>query len=99
MVKLRAIPGGKSKGKTFSLIYGLHLFSAEEVPQVIGGGIVLRDGTQRPLPLHVLEGNREQLRAQLLASIDAVFDRYNASMNETIPSICPQGEEVSETGC
>lgn len=99
MVKLRAIPGGKSKGKTFSLIYGLHLLPTEEVAQLIGGEIVLRDGTQRPMSLHVLEGSREQIRVQILASIDALFDRSSAPLNETVPSRCPLGEEVSETGC
>jgi hypothetical protein len=99
MVKLRAIPGGKGKGKTFSLIFGVHLLPTEEVPQVIGGGIVLRDGTQKSMSLHILEGDREQIRAQVLASIDALFDRSSALLNETIPSRCPPGEEVSETGC
>jgi hypothetical protein len=100
MAKLRAIPGGKGKEKTFSLIYGLRLYPAGDVAQVNEGEVVLRDGGNSRVPLHLLEGTREQIRAQLLASIDAFFDIYSDEAAEITPPSRFTGEEgASEAGC
>jgi hypothetical protein len=77
MAKLRAISGGKSKGKPLALIYGLRLYNAGEVAGIGEGNITLSDGSESHVTLHLIEGSREQIRAQLLASIDAFFDIYN----------------------
>ena len=99
MAKLRAITGGKGKEKTFALIYGVRLYPAGEVSQVTEGEAVLRDGVSSRVPLHLIEGTREQIRAQLLASLDAFFDIYaDDSVELTAPSRV-QGEGVEETGC
>ena len=99
MAKLRAITGGKGKEKTFALIYGLRLYPTGEVAQVSEGEAILRDGVSNRVPLHLIEGTREQIRAQLLASIDAFFDIYNdESVELTAPSSL-QSEEVGESGC
>jgi len=99
MAKLRAITGGKGKEKTFALIYGLRLYPTGEITRVSAGEIILRDGTSSQVPLHLLEGTREQIRAQLLASIDAFFDIYSADAVElTTPSDIQSGG-VEEPGC
>jgi hypothetical protein len=100
MAKLRAIPGGKSKEK-LSLVYGLRLHPAGEVTRVNEGEVTLRDGSRSFVPLHLIEGTREQIRAQLLASIDAFFDIY--SDDEVIRILLPSCSRVEdgggETGC
>ena len=98
MAKLRAISGGKGKEKPFSLVYGLRLYPTGEVAQVGEGKAVLYNGTTTQVPLHFIEGTREQIRAQLLASIDAFFDIYSdATVELTNPS--ELGEGVEEPGC
>lgn len=76
MAKLRAISGGKSKGKPLSLVYGLRLYNAGEVAGIDERQVTLGDGSESHVTLHLIEGTREQIRAQLLASIDAFFDVY-----------------------
>jgi hypothetical protein len=98
MAKLRAIPGGKGKEKTFSLVYGLRLYPTGEIIQVGEGTAVLRHGGSTRVPLHLIEGTREQIRAQLLASIDAFFDIYSDEAVELTPSGA-LNEGVEEPGC
>ncbi len=99
MAKLRAIAGGKGREKTFSLVYGLRLYPTGEVTQVGEGKAILRDRTSTQVPLHLIEGTREQIRAQLLASIDAFFDIHAAdSVQLTAPSSVSD-ESVEEPGC
>ena len=99
MAKLKAIPGGKGKEKIFSLIYGLRLYPQGAVAQVAEGKAVLRDGASSQVPLHLIEGTREQIRAQLLASIDAFFDIYHDDAVAIVAPAHLQNEEISETGC
>jgi hypothetical protein len=99
MAKLRAIAGGKGKEKTFSLVYGLRLYPTGEVAQVSEGEAVLRDGASSRIPLHLIEGTREQIRAQLLASVEAFFEIYSEDAVALTTPACPQSEGVSETGC
>jgi hypothetical protein len=74
MAKLRAISGGK--GKPLSLVYGLRLYNAGEVAGIDEGHVTLGDGSESHVTLHLIEGSREQIRAQLLASIEAFFEIY-----------------------
>ena len=105
MARLKAIPGGKdgkSTGKTLSLVYGLRLYPAEtdeQVKQVVGGEVQLRDGSSSRVPLHIIEGTRDQIRAQLLASIDAFFDIYSDEALETSMSARSQKNEAEDAGC
>jgi hypothetical protein len=99
MAKLRAITGGKGKEKTFALIYGLRLYPTGEVTRVGEGKAVLRDGTSSQVPLHLIEGTRDQIRAQLLASIDAFFDIYSDDSAELIAATNLQSDGVEESGC
>jgi len=59
-----------------TLVYGMRLLPAEEVASVGEAEIALRNGNQAHCTMHVLEGSREQIEAQLRLSIDAFFDFY-----------------------
>jgi hypothetical protein len=99
MAKLRALAGGKGKEKTFSLVYGLRLYPAATVSQVTEDAAILRDGSHDRVPLHLIEGTREQIHAQLLASIDAFFDMHSEDVVEVATPTSFQGDEVGEAGC
>jgi hypothetical protein len=48
----------------------------------------------------LIEGTREQIRAQLLASIDAFFDIYeDTDIHLTTPAYVREEEGVGESGC
>jgi hypothetical protein len=101
MAKLRAISGGKGKGKPLALVYGLRLYNVGEVARIDEGHVTLGDGSESHVTLHLIEGTRDQIRAQLLASIDAFFDIYNdpphARRSSSLRS--RKGGEGSEPGC
>lgn len=99
MAKLKAVPGGKGQEKTFSLVYGLRLYPAGVVAQLHEGVTLQRNGSESRIPLHLIEGTRAQIRAQLLASIDAFFDIYDDVSVQMITPSCPSGEEMGEPGC
>ena len=58
------------------LVYGLRLFPADEVETVQAAPIKLKNGHEAQVTMHVVEGSREQIEAQLRHSIDAFFDFY-----------------------
>jgi hypothetical protein len=63
-----------------TLIYGMRLFAG----RVAEGGPHARatfrrpDGAEEDLPLHTISGTRDEIRAQLLQSVDAFFDLVDA---------------------
>ena len=59
-----------------ALVYGLRLLPAEEVAGVGEASIELRNGNTARVTMHLLEGSREQIEAQLRQSIDAFFDFF-----------------------
>lgn len=100
MAKLKALPGGKGKEKTFALLYGLRLYPTTDIVAVQENEIILTNGTQSQVPLHVIEGTREQIRAQLLASIDAFFDIYgDTDVQITAPTPVLLERGAGEPGC
>lgn len=99
MTKLTVLPGRKGKERTYSLVYGLRLYPSENITQVDAGGVQLQDGIQSCVPLHIIEGTRDQIRAQLLTSIDAFFDIYDDENIEMPTPADHQTDEVEETGC
>lgn len=99
MAKLRAISGGKGKEKSFSLVYGLRLYPVGTIIDVTEGEAQQQNGVKSRVPLHLIEGTREQIRAQLLASIDAFFDIYDDESVQLTTLSCFRGEEVGEPGC
>lgn len=58
------------------LVYGMRLLPAEEVTSVGAAQVGLKNGNGAQVTMHVLEGSREQIEAQLRHSIDAFFDFY-----------------------
>ncbi|MHB1023262.1 MAG: allantoinase [Acidobacteriaceae bacterium] len=59
-----------------TLVYGMRLLPADEVAEVGEAPVVLKNGKQAHVTMHVLEGSREEIEAQLKQSIDAFFDFY-----------------------
>ena len=59
-----------------TLVYGMRLLPADEVAEVSDATIALKNGNQAHVTMHVLEGSREQIEAQLKMSLDAFFDFY-----------------------
>jgi hypothetical protein len=59
-----------------TLVYGMRLLPADEVSAVGGAPVTLKNGNEAHVTMHVLEGSREQIEAQLRMSIDAFFDFY-----------------------
>ena len=58
------------------MVYGMRLLPAEELASVGEAPVQLKNGNQAAVTMHVLEGSRERIEAQLRHSIDAFFDFY-----------------------
>jgi len=59
-----------------TLVYGMRLLPADEVQSVGEAPVALKNGNEAHVTMHVLEGSREQIEAQLRLSIEAFFDFY-----------------------
>ncbi len=59
-----------------TLIYGLRLLPEGEVTEIQRRDMKLANGHEAHVTMHVLEGSREQIEAQLKQSLDAFFDFY-----------------------
>jgi hypothetical protein len=59
-----------------TLVYGMRLLPADEITAVGDAPVTLQNGNEAHVTMHVLEGSREQIEAQLRMSIDAFFDFY-----------------------
>ena len=57
-----------------TLIYGMRLITEDEIAAVEHGQVLTEKGQTRQVTLHTIEGTREQIRRQLLESIDAFFE-------------------------
>lgn len=58
------------------LVYGMRLLPADELAGVEAAPVKLKNGNEAQVTMHVLEGSREQIEAQLRHSIEAFFDFY-----------------------
>jgi len=58
------------------MVYGMRLLPADEIATVGEAPIQLKNGNQAAVTMHVLEGSRDEIEAQLRLSIDAFFDFY-----------------------
>jgi hypothetical protein len=58
------------------LVYGMRLLPAGEVESVQAAPVVLKNGNEAQVTMHILEGSRESIEAQLKHSLDAFFDFY-----------------------
>ena len=58
------------------MVYGMRLLPADEIATISDAPVELKNGNHASVTMHVLEGSREQIEAQLRLSIDAFFDFY-----------------------
>jgi hypothetical protein len=59
-----------------ALVYGMRLLPADEVEAVEDAEISLRNGNKAHVTMHLIEGGEEQIRKQLMQSLDAFFEFY-----------------------
>ena len=59
-----------------SLVYGLRLLPADEVREVGEAPVALANGSTAHVTMHVLEGSKDEIEAQLRRSLDAFFEFY-----------------------
>lgn len=59
-----------------TLVYGMRLLPADEITSVGEAPIQLKNGNEAHVTMHVLEGSRDEIEAQLRMSLDAFFDFY-----------------------
>ena len=60
-----------------TLIYGMRLIAGEGIEAVEHGQVLTESGQTRQVTLHSMEGSKEQIRRQLLESIDAFFELHS----------------------
>jgi hypothetical protein len=59
-----------------ALIYGMRLLPGDELEQVKDAEITLKNGNKVHVTMHLIEGGEDQIRKQLMQSLDAFFEFY-----------------------
>ena len=59
-----------------ALVYGMRLLPADELEQVKDAEIMLKNGKKAQVTMHLIEGGEQEIRKQLMQSLDAVFEFY-----------------------
>jgi hypothetical protein len=59
-----------------ALIYGMRLLPADELESVTEAEITLKSGRKALVAMHLIEGGEEEIRKQLMTSLDAFFEFY-----------------------
>jgi hypothetical protein len=59
-----------------TLVYGMRLLPADDIVEVGEAPVKLRNGNTAHVTMHVLEGSKQQIEAQLKQSLDAFFELY-----------------------
>lgn len=59
-----------------ALIYGMRLLPADEVTEVTEAEVTLKSGRKARVTMHLIEGGEEEIRGQLMQSLDAFFEFY-----------------------
>lgn len=59
-----------------TLVYGLRLLPSDDIEEVGGATVKLKNGRVAAVSLHIVEGSKEEIEKQLRTSIDAFFDLY-----------------------
>jgi hypothetical protein len=59
-----------------TLVYGLRLLPEGEVTEIRDATLKLATGHEAHVTMHLIEGSREEIEAQLKRSLDAFFDFY-----------------------
>jgi hypothetical protein len=75
MAKLRLLK------RQHSLVYGMRLFPDQVLPEGEHDRVPLRSaGSGETLTLHVISGDREEIKRRLLQSVDAFFEIYGENL-------------------
>ncbi len=69
--KLKLVKGSPSK---LALVYGMRLVDAGQVKEINDASIKTTTDETKRITMHLIEGTKEQIKAQLLQSIDAFFE-------------------------
>jgi hypothetical protein len=60
-----------------ALVYGMRLLPADELESIGNAEVKLRSGSTTGVTMHLIEGaTEEEIRQQLLQSLDAFFEFY-----------------------
>jgi hypothetical protein len=59
-----------------ALVYGMRLFPADEVTEVVEAPVTLKNGNKARVTMHLIEGSKAQIEATLRQSLDAFFELY-----------------------
>lgn len=60
-----------------AMVYGVRLLPADELESFADGKVELKNGQTASVTMHLIEGsNEEEIKRQLLQSLDAFFDFY-----------------------
>ena len=60
-----------------ALVYGMRLLPADELESIGNAEVKLRNGATTGVTMHLIEGaTEEEIRRQLLQSLDAFFEFY-----------------------
>ena len=60
-----------------TLIYGMRIVAEEEIAAVEHAQVLMEDGKTRQVTMHTIEGTKEQIKKQLLQSVDAFFEIHS----------------------
>lgn len=58
------------------LVYGLRLVPQNTLKSTKQGVAILKNGEEKHVTMHVLEGTKAEIRRQLTQSLDAFFDIF-----------------------
>ena len=58
------------------LVYGMRLLPSEEIEAVGEAEVKLKNGRSARVTMHVFEGSKDEIEAQLRQSVDAFFSFY-----------------------
>jgi len=59
-----------------ALVYGMRLLPADEIEGIGEAEITLKSGKKAHVTMHLIEGGEEEIRKQLMRSLDAFFEFY-----------------------
>jgi len=59
-----------------ALIYGMRLLPADELEKVGDAEVTLKSGKKAQVTMDLLEGGEDEIRKQLMQSLDAFFEFY-----------------------
>jgi hypothetical protein len=59
-----------------ALVYGMRLLPADEITGVGEAEVALSNGKKVHVTMHLIEGGEDEIRGQLMQSLDAFFEFY-----------------------